>query len=165
MKSNDNRSQVLYILISEFKHMINSKLKTAKGNIFDIVRFGFDALALVINQKVCGQRPPLDLPFDFTDFKKRNPGVFMVVYGLDSQKQPILCKEQVKPCIKEMLDHEKAQGRKRIGVFGAQVSDGIFKEGARLTFDAANEWLNENDSSVVSITLVDKQGGFDQFVG
>lgn len=144
--------------------MINSKLKTAEGNIFDIARFGFDALVLVINQRVSGQRPPLDLPSDFDNFKRSNPGVFMVVYGLDNQKQPILSKDQVKPCIKEMLDHVKAQGRKRIGVFGAQVSDGIFKEGARLTFEAANEWLNENDSSVEYITLVDKQGGFDQFV-
>lgn len=144
--------------------MISSKLRTAEGNIFDIERFGFDALAIVINQRVSGRRPPLDLPSDFSDFKKNNPGVFMVVYGLDKNKQTILKKEQVKPCINEMLNHIKAQGRKRIGVFGSQVSDDIFKEGARLTFDAVNEWLNENDSSVDYITLVDKQGGFDQFV-
>lgn len=144
--------------------MISSKLRTAKGNIFDIERFGFDALALVINQRVNGRRPPLDLPSDFSDFNRNNPGVFMVVYGLDKNKQTILKKEQVKPCINEMLNHIKAQGRKRIGVFGAQVSDDIFKEGARLTFEAVNEWLSENDTSVDHITLVDKQGGFDQFV-
>lgn len=141
------------------------KIRFGEGNVFATDEYDADCIAVVINQRVDGpRRPPLFLPSDFEEYKRSHKGVFTIVYGLDKTKQPILTLTQVKPCIMEMLDHAKRMGCKRIGVFGSQVSDGTFVEGARETYEAVKEWVSKNGDFVEHITLIDKSGDYNQFL-
>lgn len=142
----------------------NPKIQFGEGNIFAVDEYDVDCIAVVINQSVPGRRPPLDLPLDFDEYRRANHGVFTIVYGIDRVRQPMLTLAQVRSCIFEMLGHAKSMGRRRIGVFGCQVSDGTFAEGARETYEAVKEWVRLNDEYVDSIILVDKHGDYNQLL-
>ena len=142
----------------------NPKIKFGEGDIFDVEAWGFDALAIVMNQEIPQHRPPLKLPCDFHEYLRQHKHVPTIVYGLDRRKEPMLELRQVKPCIKEMLGHLLLVNAKRIGVFGSQISDGTFVEGARETYEAVKEWVEEHGDAIDCITLVDLNGDYNQFL-
>lgn len=163
----------------EITNTENPKIKFGRGDVFDVKDWGFDGLAVVINQPISH-----NLRFSLERYLKEGVIVPTDVYGLDNSNEPmmseqmkhklkdvgwndvnepILTREQVKPKIKEMLTRLKNHGCKNIGVFGSQISDDTFLVGAKQTYKAVREWVEDHQDDIDRITLVSFDGDYNQF--
>ena len=143
----------------------NPKIKFGEGDIFDVEAWGCDGIVAVINKGVPeNKQNPHRIPYDYMSFMKKHPEFPCKTYDHSRPHCPILKKADVRPKINKMLDYMLAKHCKRIGVFGSQISDGTFVEGARETYEAVKEWVEEHGDAIDSITLVDLNGDYNQFL-